>query len=224
LAVGGWQNKPTRIPKYFYQNIYMKYFILNIIMICFAGLTIAASRPSSFAKASVDKVGHRSSKLLSTANRQPPTVNRQPSTANRQPPTGLDRAAYYKAMESESKTLVDAQISELNSAPADVKNAFLGAMIMRRAGIGGNPASKLKLFKRGRALLEGAIAKDPDNAEFRFLRLLIQENAPGVLGYKNDIQKDSEFIRKSYHSLPEDLQKTIADYNKKSKVLKLQVS
>ena len=127
-------------------------------------------------------------------------------------------------MESASKTLVDAQISELNSAPADVKNAFLGAMYMRKAGIGGNPASKLKLFKQGRKLLEEAIRKDPDNAEFRFLRLIIQENAPGALGYRNDQQKDSEFIRKSYNSLPEELQKTIADYNKKSKVLKLQVS
>jgi hypothetical protein len=97
-------------------------------------------------------------------------------------------------------------------------------MIMRKAGIGGNPASKLKLFKQGRKLLEGAIAENPDNAEFRFLRLIIQENAPGVLGYRNDEQKDSEFIRKSYITLPEELQKTIADYNKKSKVLKLQVS
>ncbi len=155
------------------------------------------------------------------------TVNRQLSTVNcqlAQPPTDLNRAAFYKAMESDSKTLVDAQISELNSAPADVKNAFLGAMYMRKAGIGGNPASKLKLFKQGRKLLEEAIAKDPDNAEFRFLRLIIQENAPGALGYRNDQQKDSEFIRKSYNSLPEELQKTIADYNKKSKVLKLQVS
>ena len=127
-------------------------------------------------------------------------------------------------MESQNKTLVDAQISELNSAPEDIKNAFLGAMMMRKAGIGGNPSSRLKLFKKGHKLLEGAIAKDPNNAEFRFLRLIIQENAPGVLGYKRDQQKDSEFIRKSYSSLPEDLQKTIADYNKKSKVLKLQVS
>jgi hypothetical protein len=155
-------------------------------------------------------IGHRSTKIL-------PTVNHQLFT-------DLNRAAFYKAMESASKTLVDAQISELNSAPDDVKNAFLGAMYMRKAGIGGNPASKLKLFKQGRKLLEGAIAKDPDNAEFRFLRLIIQENAPGALGYRNDQQKDSEFIRKSYNSLPEELQKTIADYNKKSKVLKLQVS
>ena len=182
----------------------MKYLLINICIICLAGSALAIKS--------------------STNCCQPPTANHQPPTANNQLSTDLDRAAFYKAMESDNKTLVDAQISELNSAPADVKNAFLGAMIMRKAGIGGNPASKLKLFKHGRALLEEAIAKDPKNAEFRFLRLIIQENAPGVLGYKYDVQKDSEFIRKSYNSLPEDLQKTIADYNKKSKVLKLQVS
>src|SRR5207302_1291300 len=127
-------------------------------------------------------------------------------------------------MQSENKSLVDAQISELNSAPADIKDAFLGAMIMRRAGIGGNPATKLKLFKQGHKLLEEAIVKDPKNVEYRFLRLMIQENSPGILGYKKNEQQDSELIRKSYKTLPEDLQKTIADYNKKSKVLKLQVS
>jgi hypothetical protein len=180
----------------------MKYFIFIIFLICLVESTISSPRPTA--------IGQRSSEILSTVNRQLPT--------------DLDRAAYYKAMESNSKTLVDAQISELNSAPADVKNAFLGAMMMRKAGIGGNPASKLKLFKQGRKLLEEAIATDPKNAEFRFLRLIIQENSPGLLGYKNEVQKDSEFIRKSYNSMPEELQKTIADYNKKSKVLKLQVS
>ena len=187
----------------------MKYFILTIFLTCAAGFTIASPR--------------------STINGQRLKANGQRKycqlpTANCQLSTDLDRAAFYKAMESESKTLVDAQISELNSAPADVKNAFLGAMIMRKAGIGGNPASKLKLFKQGHKLLEGAIAKDPNNAEFRFLRLIIQENSPGILGYNNDEKKDSEFIRKSYNSLPDDLQKTMSDYNKKSKVLKLQVS
>ena len=191
------------------ESFVMKYFIFFIFLMCIAASTTASPRSTAN--------GQRS-----TANDQRPT--KILATVNCQLSTDLNRAAYYKAMESESKTLVDAQISELNSAPEDVKNAFLGAMIMRKAGIGGNPTSKLKLFKQGRKLLEGAIAEDPENAEFRFLRLIIQEHAPGALGYRNDQQKDSEFIRKSYSSLPEDLQKTIADYNKKSKVLKLQVS
>lgn len=189
----------------------MKHFIISIFLFVSGELLIAAPRPTDF-------------RQPSTINRQLSTVNHQPSTINRQLSSDLNRQAYYKAMESDNKSLVNAQLAELNSAPANTKNAFLGAMIMRKAGIGGNPATKLKLFKQGHILLEAAIKQDPNNAEFRFLRLIIQENAPGILGYKSDEEKDSEFIRKSYKSLPEDLQKTIANYNKKSKVLKLQVS
>ena len=73
-------------------------------------------------------------------------------------------------------------------------------------------------------MLEGAIKKNPDNAEFRFLRLMVQEYAPGILGYKNDTEKDSEYIRKSYKSLPGEVQQAIANYSKKSKLLMLDVS
>src|SRR5450432_382207 len=193
------------------KSSFMKNIILNLFLICVAG--------SASAK------GTTINSRLSTVNCLLPTVPAcAGSTANCLLSTDLNRPAFYKAMESDNKSLVDAQISELNSAPANVKDAFLGAMTMRRAGIGGNPASKLKLFKQGHKLLEAAIKQDPNNAEFRFLRLMIQENAPGILGYKDDEQKDSEFIRKSYKSLPGDLQHAIVDYNKKSKVLKLDVS
>ncbi|HMH32644.1 MAG TPA: hypothetical protein VK543_06415, partial [Puia sp.] len=59
-----------------------------------------------------------------------------------------------------------------------------------------------------------------ENAEYRLLRLMVQENAPTVLGYKNDIKADSEYIRKSFKNLPEDIQQVIVDYSKKSKILK----
>ena len=127
-------------------------------------------------------------------------------------------------MESNDQALIDAQISELNLASSNFKNGFLGAMTMKKAGIGGNPFYKLYLFKKGHELLEDAIKADPDNIEFRFLRLMIQENAPGFLGYNDSEEKDSEYIRKAYKSLPENLKKTISDYNRTSKVLKLQAA
>jgi len=136
----------------------------------------------------------------------------------------LNRTAFYKAMESNDQTLVDAQISVLNLASSNLKNAFLGAMTMKKAGIGGNPFYKLYLFKKGHELLEDAIKESPNNIEFRFLRLMIQENAPGFLGYNDSEETDSEYIRNAYKSLPENLQKAISDYNKTSKVLKLQSS
>jgi len=154
----------------------------------------------------------------------PSTVNRHRSSVIRRWSI-INRVDFYKAMQENDKALVNAQLTELKSVtPKNTQDAFTGALTMKKAGLGGSPITKLHLFKEGHKLLESAILQEPNNAEFRFLRLMIQENAPGILGYKNDEKKDSEFIRKSYKSLPNDLQHVIADYNKKSKVLKLDVS
>lgn len=136
----------------------------------------------------------------------------------------INRTAYYKAMRDQDKTAVKSQLSDLEKSSDGKLDAFIGAMTMKEAGLGGNPASKLSLFKKGHKLLEAAILKEPDNTEYRFLRLMIQENAPGILGYHSDVEKDSEYIRKSYKSLPNDVQQAIVDYSKKSKNLKLEVS
>jgi hypothetical protein len=127
-------------------------------------------------------------------------------------------------MEENNKTLVNDQLTELKSAPADLQEAFMGAMLMKKASFTGPASTKLHLFKAGRKMLEAAIKQDPGNAEFRFLRLMVQEHAPGALGYKNDVEKDCLYIRKSYKSLTDEVQRVIADYSKKSKFLKLEVS
>jgi hypothetical protein len=96
--------------------------------------------------------------------------------------------------------------------------------MMRKAGLGGSPHQKLKLFREGHRELEAAIKREPGNVEFRFLRLLIQENAPAILKYRDNLQEDSKIIENSYQTLPAEVRKQIADYSKKSKVLKPQVS
>ncbi|MEO6960555.1 MAG: hypothetical protein ABIY90_01235 [Puia sp.] len=136
----------------------------------------------------------------------------------------IDKTAFYQAMQQDKKDLINSQLKKLKTVSPKIRQAFEGAMIMKKAGTGGSPVTKLNLFKQGHRELEAAIKKEPDNAEFRFLRLIIQENAPGFLGYKDNLEGDSEYIRNSYKSLPGEVQQAIADYSKKSKVLKLQVS
>lgn len=138
--------------------------------------------------------------------------------------SGLNRTAYYKAMQEDNKGLVNAQLEDLKQAPAAERNAFMGAMTMKKAGLGGNPLTRLNLFIEGHKLLEDAISRNPLNAEFRFLRVMIQENAPGFLGYNDDVNKDVQYINKLFKSLSNDLQLAIAEYSKKSKVLKLNLS
>ncbi|MBS1598050.1 MAG: hypothetical protein JST75_07475 [Bacteroidetes bacterium] len=136
----------------------------------------------------------------------------------------FNRSAFYKAMQADKIDLVNAELDQMKTVPAKEKDAFEGALIMKKAGLSSGPGKKLKIFKSGHQKLESAIQRDPGNIEFRFLRLMIQENAPGILGYKKEMQKDSELIRKSYKDLPDTVQHAVIDYNKKSKVLKLQDS
>jgi hypothetical protein len=131
----------------------------------------------------------------------------------------FDKSLFYKAIALEDVDRVDEQLNILKSSSITGKEAFEGTLLMKKAGLVHNPKKKLSLFKSGHQDLEKAINKDRDNAEFRFLRLLIQENAPGILNYNDDLKKDSEYIRKSFKSLSPVVQDAIRDYSKKSKIL-----
>jgi hypothetical protein len=135
----------------------------------------------------------------------------------------FNRGAYYKAMELDKMDLVDQQLNILKSIsfPGRDRDAFVGAMIMKKAGLSSNAEKRLNLFKSGHRKLEAAIRRDSANAEFRFLRLMIQEHAPRVLGYKGSLKSDSEYIRNSYKHLPREVQQAVYNYSKKSKFLVL---
>ena len=135
----------------------------------------------------------------------------------------FNRTDFYSVMASGSVKTVNDQINLLNNSkliPLMDKTAFEGALLMKKAGLVGGPGKKLNLFKAGHKKLEGSIKKDEDNAEYRFLRLMIQEHAPGILGYKDDLKKDSAYIRQSYKKLPAETQEAILSYSKNSKILK----
>ncbi len=59
------------------------------------------------------------------------------------------------------------------------------------------PISKLSSFNSGKAGLEKAIKNAPKNPEYRYLRLLVQLNAPFFLGYNGSIQSDVDFFSKN---------------------------
>jgi hypothetical protein len=123
-------------------------------------------------------------------------------------------------MAASDPNTVDNQLNLLKSTDIKDKTAFEGALIMKKAGMIKGANKKLKLFKEGHKKLESAISKDKENGEFRFLRLMIQEHAPGVLHYKNDLDKDSAYIRQSFKKLPADVQQAITEYSKTSRVLR----
>jgi hypothetical protein len=131
----------------------------------------------------------------------------------------FDREIFYNALASDNLNSVNAQLEAVRHCSLSEKNAFEGTLLMKKAAIVSTPREKLGLFKSGHIKLEAAINADKQNAEFRFLRLLIQENAPKFLGYHSNMNEDAEVIRNSYSSLADVVQQAVKDYSRKSKVL-----
>lgn len=131
----------------------------------------------------------------------------------------IDKKAYYNAFSSANLGLIDGQLNVIKSISGTDKEAFEGAMLMRKAGTLSVPTKKLSLFKQGHKKLESAIAHNSSNPEYRFLRLMVQENAPRSLGYYKNIEQDSKFINNNYKSLPQSTQQVLVNYSKKSKAL-----
>ncbi len=103
---------------------------------------------------------------------------------------------------------------------SDYRDAYLGSLYMQSAQFEKTPKDKLSIFKKGRLLLEEVIAKN-NLAEFRFLRLIIQENAPKILKYNEQIKTDASFIKSNFNNLENPLKEVIRNYSKTSKSLKL---
>lgn len=131
----------------------------------------------------------------------------------------IDRSSYYKAISSADLDLINTAINTVNKSTEKNKQAFEGALIMKRAGLLKGPSNKLKEFKAGKQKLEDVLDKNKDNAELRFLRLIIQENAPKILGYHKELEEDHKYIVSNFNSIPEATQKVIRDYSKSSKEL-----
>ena len=133
---------------------------------------------------------------------------------------GFDRSAFYSAMAANDLESVNSQLAIVRTASINEKEAYEGALLMKKAGLVSKAKEKLSLFKAGRSKLEASIKKDNTNTEYIFLRLIIQEHAPKAVNYRNNIETDIAAIKSNFKSLPPVVQQAINDYSKKSKVLK----
>ena len=131
----------------------------------------------------------------------------------------FDKKVFYEVMDSGDLSAVNDQIEVVKASSLNNKDGYEGALLMRKAGKVPLPKQKLKYFKEGRTKLETAILADNDNTEFHFLRLAIEENAPKIVKYRADIEKDKLIIQKDFKNLSPTVQHAIIDYCKKSKVL-----
>ncbi len=133
--------------------------------------------------------------------------------------TAAEKKAFYGALSSGNVTVLDKQIAVAKGLKGKEVAAFEGALLMRKSHLLKVPAQKMSMFKQGLKLLESSIGRDPGNAEYRFLRLMIQENAPKVVGYNKSIVEDAHAIKNNYKSLPVETQQAVLAYSKSSKML-----
>ena len=126
----------------------------------------------------------------------------------------------YDALKSGSAKKIDKALESLGTEDADAAtNAYRGALLMKKADLEKGPKNKLDTFKEGKELLENAIEQDASNVEYRFLRLLIQENAPKILNYNDKMEEDKSIIIENYEQLDAGLKEHIQNYVERSSVL-----
>lgn len=141
------------------------------------------------------------------------------SSVNQTEKGKFDKESFYSAISLDQVELIDRQIEILEQSSIVERSAFIGALLMKKAELVKTPKEKLSLFKKGRTDLEKAINENTKNTELRFLRLMIQENAPKILNYNENIGSDSTYLTENFSSLSADVQKAVIEYSKKSKVL-----
>lgn len=133
----------------------------------------------------------------------------------------FDKHRYYQAMLSGNLIQLNAVFISTKTVSLPYREAYEGALLMKKSDLTDDKKTKLSLFKTGKQKLDNIILKNNENCEFRLLRLMIQENAPQILGYNKQITEDCILINKKFSSSNVLLQNIILDYSKQSKKLKL---
>jgi hypothetical protein len=80
----------------------------------------------------------------------------------------------------------------LSSQPSIL--AYVCAVEMKQAEYSHNPISKLRIFKHTKKKLDSLVQSNPTDVHLRYIRLLLQEKTPSILGYNDNIKEDKIFL------------------------------
>ena len=119
------------------------------------------------------------------------------------------RKAYTTASESKEQKERFYQLMQGVSTNTPLLQAYKGAALMMYAKQSGKLRQSLK---EGKALIEGAIEKEPENIELRMVRLSVQEHLPKIVPYRSEIKEDRAFIQNHIAEQPQPLKKYIENY------------
>lgn len=95
--------------------------------------------------------------------------------------------------------------------------AYKAASILLDSKLEKKMQAKIDRFKEGAKLLESTIKSEPNNIEIRMIRLSIQENVPGITGYKKNIKEDKKYLTEHYADQSGALKEYLKDFILQSK-------
>ena len=135
----------------------------------------------------------------------------------------IDVNKFYNVFLSNSNEQIDKLLVEYNSIKRtnSIINVYKGALLIKKASLNNIPAKKLEYFKIGKSLIEQEIKTNQKDVEYRFIRLIAQEQSPAMLKYKNNIQEDKKMILLSFKDMEQIYKDRIVDYSKISKFITL---
>ena len=87
-------------------------------------------------------------------------------------------------------------ITENKGSDQNILIAYQGAAHAVMAECLRHPYLKLRQFNLGKTILDRAVEREPYNPEIRFIRFMIQDRAPGFLGYDN--RREDLFVLVEY--------------------------
>ncbi|MFH6960994.1 hypothetical protein ACHRVK_00250 [Flavobacterium plurextorum] len=109
------------------------------------------------------------------------------------------RKMYSDVAKSETNAKEFTQkLSSVTNDDDKILVAYKAASILLDSKFEKKLRNKMDRFKEGAKLLEATIKSDQNNIEIRMIRLSIQEDVPGITGYKKNIKEDKAFITAHY--------------------------
>ncbi|MBF7092696.1 hypothetical protein IUY40_14255 [Flavobacterium sp. ALJ2] len=128
------------------------------------------------------------------------------------------RKIYPTASNSETSAKdFTAKLNDISTNDENTLVAYKAASILLDSKFEKKISAKMSRFKEGAKLLESTIAKEPNSVEIRMIRLSIQENVPGITGYKKNIKEDRKFILTHYKDQNNALKEYLKNFIQQSK-------
>lgn len=128
------------------------------------------------------------------------------------------RKMYTGVTKSESNAKeFSEKLATVSDNDAKILVAYKAASILLDSKFEKKLRDKMDRFKQGATLLESTIKSEPNNIEIRMIRLSIQENVPGITGYKKNIKEDKKYITAHYAEQNSALKDYLKDFILQSK-------